>query len=90
MQGPAFANRSPESDPTESVQRTDVRPPVAIESFLTYAQVAERLGVPIFKVRRAARSGVFPTYTLYNGRRLVRLSEVIAVIEASRDGGRGD
>ena len=35
---------------------------------------------------RAAKLGIFPTYTLFNKRKLVRLSDVIAAIERSRHG----
>jgi hypothetical protein len=48
---------------------------------------AERLGLPVFKIRRAAKLGLFPTYSILNGRKLVRLSEVVAAIERSRSGG---
>jgi hypothetical protein len=59
----------------------------AVEPFITIRYAAELLGQPIFKVRRASRAGLFPTYRFMNGRRLVRLSEVIAAIERSRKGG---
>jgi hypothetical protein len=57
------------------------------EKLLTLKDAAARLGLPAFKIRRAARLGLFPTYTLLNARRLVRLSEVVAAIERSRTGG---
>jgi hypothetical protein len=59
----------------------------APEPFITLIAVAEQLGLPVFKVRRAARQGLFPTYSLLNGRKLARLSEVEAAIERSRSGG---
>ncbi len=58
------------------------------ERLLTYRAVAEALGVPYFKIQRAARAGLFPTYRLFNNRRLLKLSEVQAVIDRSRE--RGD
>jgi hypothetical protein len=57
------------------------------ERLLTYGAAAAKLGLPIFKIRRAAKRGLFPTYSILNGRKLVRLSEVIAAIERSRTGG---
>src|SRR5262249_29610794 len=57
------------------------------EPFLTLTVVAEQLGIPVFKIRRAAKRGLFPTYFLLNGRKLARLSEVEAAIERSCSGG---
>jgi hypothetical protein len=57
------------------------------EKLITLKQAGEALGLPHFKLQRAARDGIIPTYRIYNSRRLVRLSEVIAVIERSRSGG---
>lgn len=58
------------------------------EKFLTIQQAAEALGVKAFKLDRAARRGLLPVYTIFNSRRLVRLSEVVAIIEASRGGSK--
>jgi hypothetical protein len=58
----------------------------ADEPLLTLKAAAEKLGLPPFKVTRAAKVGIFPTYTLFNTRKLVRLSEVIAAIERSKTG----
>jgi hypothetical protein len=60
------------------------------EPLLTLKDVAARLGLPAFKVTRAARLGVFPTYFLLNKRKLARLSEVVTAIERSRVGGTHD
>jgi hypothetical protein len=69
---------SRESSPTSSTEP---------EQLLTLVAAAERLGLPTFKIRRAAKRGLFPTYSILNGRKLVRLSEVVAAIERSRSGG---
>ena len=58
------------------------------EPLLTLKEVAKRLGLPTFKVARAAKLGLFPTYTLLNKRKLARISEVVAAIERSRLGNR--
>jgi excisionase family DNA binding protein len=58
-----------------------------VEPFITIVDAAKRLGLPTFKVRRAVKAGLIPSYRIANGRVLVRLSEVVAAIEASRIGG---
>jgi hypothetical protein len=60
------------------------------EPFITLRSAAEQLGLPYFKLQRAARLGLFPTYSLFNKRKLCRLSEVVAAIERSHLGGRND
>jgi hypothetical protein len=50
-------------------------------------EVAALLGLPDWKVRRAVKSGLFPTYTLYNTKKYLVLAEVEAVILQSRQGG---
>jgi len=57
------------------------------QPLLTLKAAAEALNLPYFKLQRAARAGLIPTYSVYNSRRLVRLSEVVAIIDASRQGG---
>jgi hypothetical protein len=47
---------------------------------------AVELGLPYFKLARAVKQGLVPSYTIYNSRRLVRISEIVAVIDASRRG----
>jgi hypothetical protein len=59
----------------------------APEKLLTYRAAAEALGLPYFKIQRAARAGLFATYRVFTGRKLLKLSEVAAVIDASREGG---
>jgi hypothetical protein len=65
--------------------------PIALaaqEKLLTIAEAAKELGVYEWALRRAVKRGSVPHYTPFNSRKLVRLSEVIAAIEASRAGGR--
>jgi hypothetical protein len=57
------------------------------EPYSTLKQAADLLGLPYFKLQRAGRRGLFPTYRLLNSRALVRLSEVVSAIERSRSGG---
>ncbi|PHJ50581.1 hypothetical protein VF02_38130 [Nostoc linckia z1] len=60
----------------------------APETLLTIAEAAKALGVYEWALRRAVKRGSVPHYTPFNSRKLVRLSEVIAAIEASRTGGQ--
>jgi hypothetical protein len=43
--------------------------------------------IPTWKLRRAAKQETIPTYRVLNSRKYVKLSEVVAVIEATRQGG---
>ena len=47
-----------------------------IERLLTYHEAANKLGIPYFKIQRAARQGLLPTYRLLNGRRYVKVSDI--------------
>lgn len=62
-----------------------LQPP--LEKLIPLKAAAEVIGVPTWKLSRAAKQGVIPTYSVLNSRRLVKLSEVVAIIEASRRGG---
>ncbi len=57
------------------------------EPFISIRVAAARLQLPIFKLRRAVKAGIIPTYYVVNKRQLVRLSEVVAAIERTRKGG---
>jgi excisionase family DNA binding protein len=60
---------------------------LAPEKLITIKEAANVLGLPTWKLCRAAQRGLIPTYAVLTSRRLVKLSEVIAVIDASRQGG---
>ncbi|ARJ66455.1 hypothetical protein WV31_12645 [Magnetospirillum sp. ME-1] len=55
------------------------------EPLYSIHQAASLLNLHPWKLRRAVKSGLIPSYALLNSRRLVRLSEVVAAINA---GGR--
>jgi excisionase family DNA binding protein len=61
---------------------------MAEEAFLTFKEAARRLNLPYHQVQRAAKKGLFPSYRPFGRRPLIRLSEVVAVIEASKVGGQ--
>lgn len=60
---------------------------ISVEHLITIQQAAELLGVHIWALRRAVNSGVVPSYQPFNSRKLVRLTEVVAAINASKTGG---
>ncbi len=57
------------------------------DRLLTLHQAATRLGCQYWQLQRAVKRGQIPSYTPFNSRRLVKLSEVIAYIDACRQGG---
>jgi excisionase family DNA binding protein len=63
---------------------------VGVEQLLTIQQAATALSVHPWALRRAVKAGTIPAYAPFNGRKLVRLSEVISAINASKVGGTND
>lgn len=61
---------------------------LCVEPYISIQQAAEALGVYVWALRRAVNAGTVPAYQPFNGRKLVRLSEVVAAINASKIGGR--
>lgn len=57
------------------------------ERLLNLNQAAEELGCHKWQLQRAVARGDIPHYTPYNSRKLVKLSEVVAYIDATRQGG---
>jgi predicted site-specific integrase-resolvase len=60
--------------------------PSSPEPYVNIQDAAKKLGVHAWALRRAVKAGAIPAYTPFNGRKLVRLSEVVAAIDASRIG----
>lgn len=52
------------------------------EPLYSVKDAATILNIHTWKLRRAVKAGLIPCHTLLNSRKLVRLSEVIAAIEA--------
>ena len=50
------------------------------KKFYTIKEAADLLGLPYWKLQRAVKAGLVPSYALYNKRRYVRLDEVEAVM----------
>lgn len=59
------------------------------EKYLTIPAAAELLGIPVYALRRAVKKGLVPSYIPFGSRRLVKLSEILAVIEARKVWGAG-
>ena len=61
-------------------------PGIHAERLLTIHQAAEALGLYYWQLQRAVKRGAIPSYTPF-GRKLVKLSEVVAYINSCRQGG---
>ena len=74
----------------------DGRPAVAdsaskiVEPYCTLGDAARSLNLTYVQIQRAVRRGIFPSYRPLGRRPLVRLSEIVAVIETFRIGGGDD
>lgn len=71
--------------PLPPVQRPSITP--SPERLITLQQAADALGVHLWALRRAVKRGLIPAYTPFNSRRFVLLSEVLAFVAASKQGG---
>ena len=49
----------------------------------TYRDAAATLRIPYFKIQRAARTGIIPTYSIFNGRKYVKLRDIIDLMSAA-------
>lgn len=61
-------------------------PGTRAERLLTLHQAAEALGLHYWQLQRAVKHGNIPAYAPF-GRKLVKLSEVVAYIDSCRAGG---
>jgi hypothetical protein len=75
--------------PSEVPMSTTAPSGSATEPFITISDAAKKLGLFPWQIRRAVKAGIIPSYRAFNGRPRVRLSEVVAAIEATRTGGAG-
>ena len=58
------------------------------EALVDAKAAAVAFNLPTWKIRRAISSGLIPCYRVHNSKKLVKLSEVASVIEASKTGGK--
>lgn len=57
------------------------------DPLLSIKDAADRVGAKYWQLLRAVQRGRVPYFQPYNSRKLVRLSDVLALIEASKRGG---
>ena len=72
----------------QSIEVHTAEESAAVEKLSTYGQIADALGVSYVNIQRAAKRGLFPVYRVFNGRPLLRMSEVLLAIEHTRSGGK--
>jgi hypothetical protein len=53
--------------------------------YLTLKQASFELNIPYFKIQRAAKRGLFPTYKILNSRSLVRIADIKAAIKRTQE-----
>jgi hypothetical protein len=58
-----------------------------IKDLLTMKEASDLSGIPYWKIQRAVRRGILPSYSFFNDRKLVRVSDIETLIERSREGG---
>lgn len=51
------------------------------EKLLSLKAAAKAIGVPVWKLRRAVKQNLLPSYTILNSRRYVLVSEVVAAMK---------
>ena len=49
----------------------------------TLKEAAEFTGLPYFKIQRAVKAGLLPSYKLFNTRRYVKLRDILELMSAS-------
>lgn len=62
-------------------------PGTTAERLSTIKEAADLVGAKYWHIQRLVRRGTIPSYTPYNSRPLVKLSEVVAYIASCRKGG---
>jgi excisionase family DNA binding protein len=75
-----------QTEPNVEGKAREIQGGVGPELLLTIQAAAECLGLHAWALRRAIKAGTIPAYAPFNSRKLVRLSEVIAVINSSKVG----
>lgn len=54
-----------------------------VQNLLTFKEAAQALGIPYFKIQRAARLGLIPTYALLNSRKYVKVRDILERMSAA-------
>lgn len=63
---------------TDNIQTTPSQPDD--QRFWTVPQAARATGIPSYKIRRAVKLGVIPSYGVLDCRRYVRINDIYAVM----------
>ena len=58
----------------------------APEAYLSIPEASERLGIPQYALRAAAKQGLFPIYRPFSKRWAVKISEIEAAVAQTRAG----
>lgn len=54
------------------------------DRLLTFHEAAAALCLPYFKIQRAAKGGLIPTYSLFNSRKYVKLTDILVRLSAEQ------
>ncbi len=54
-----------------------------LDQLRTYRDAAAALRIPYFKVQRAARSEIIPTYSILNSHKYVKLRDILDLMSAA-------
>lgn len=54
-----------------------------LDQLRTFRDAAAALRIPYFKVQRAARAGIIPTYSILNSRKYVKLRDILDLMSAA-------
>ncbi|HWK13875.1 MAG TPA: hypothetical protein VNS02_05725 [Rhizobiaceae bacterium] len=54
-----------------------------LDQLRTFKDAAAALRIPYFKVQRAARAGIIPTYSILNSRKYVKLRDILDLMSAA-------
>lgn len=49
----------------------------------TFRAASEALNIPYFKIQRAARTGLIPTYSILNSRKYVKIGDILKAMSPS-------
>lgn len=54
-----------------------------LDRLRTFQEAADALELPYFKIQRAARRKLIPTYSILNSRKYVKLRDILAAMNAA-------
>ena len=81
--GPACLSTNTSADHKRLVEPTgDLLSP--LDRLLTFKQAATALNRPYSAIQRAARKGIIPVYSPFSSRKLVRLRDILALLDGAK------